>query len=116
MTTERIEEIAARLNAATKGPWKFKEYEYGYSGLEGGDGEYIFYPDGYNDGDRPITWLGEEMTEVNRVMIENAPDDIRDLLAEVERLRERAVKLEGLLSEALDDAPGWILDAEAALE
>jgi hypothetical protein len=37
-------------------------------------------------------------------------------LAEVEWLRGRAVKLEGLLSEALDDAPGWILDAEAALE
>ena len=98
MTPERIEEIAARLNAATKGPWKFKEYEYGYSGLEGGDGEYIFYPDGYNDGDRPITWLGEEMTEVNRVMIENAPDDIRDLLAEVEWLRGALESIAGIPS------------------
>jgi len=44
MIPERIEEIEARLANATPGPWKFKEHEYGYSGLEGGDGQYIFYP------------------------------------------------------------------------
>ena len=38
------------------------------------------------------------MTEVNRVMIENAPDDIRDLLAEVEWLRGALESIAGIPS------------------
>jgi len=83
---ERIEEIRARLAKATPST-------------------VLFSPWGESDAYRDTVHF-----------FSRSDTDIRDLLAEVERLRERAVKLEGLLSEALDDAPGWILDAEAALE
>ncbi len=57
----------------TAGPWEWIESPegYGYSALVGADNAEVLVPGGINDGDCPITWMGEEMT-----------DDDKDLIAE----------------------------------
>lgn len=59
----------------TKGPWEFvASGEYGYSVLWNPETrDEILVTGGINDGDSPITWMGEELTDANRYLIESAP-------------------------------------------
>lgn len=66
----------------TRGPWRWdKSREYGYARLESDDC-VVLEPGGMNDGDSPITWMGEEMTEADAALIVAAPE----LYAELERI------------------------------
>lgn len=60
----------------TPGPWEFvASGEYGYSVLWNPETrDEILATGGINDGDSPITWMGEELTDANRRLIEAAPD------------------------------------------
>ena len=55
--------------------WRFIESNYwGFSHLEDGEGNDILIPDGENDGDFPSCWLGEDMPNHVRRLIEVSPD------------------------------------------
>lgn len=55
--------------------WRFVESDYwGFSHLEDGEGNDILVPDGENESDFPICWLGEEMSNHVRRLIEVSPD------------------------------------------
>ncbi len=59
----------------TSAPWEWVEYEYGYSVLwNPNTGEEILVADGVNDGDSPIVWMGEQLSEADRNLIKAAPD------------------------------------------
>lgn len=63
------------MSLHTKPPWKFiKGRGYGYSMLVGAGDIEILTTGGYNDGDSPITWMGEELTEADKLLIEAAPN------------------------------------------
>jgi hypothetical protein len=68
----------------TPGPWKFETSGwYGYSTLWNPDTrQEVLVTSGRNDGDSPITWMGEELSDADRALIEAAPD----LLAALEQL------------------------------
>lgn len=67
----------------TKGPWEFvASGEYGYSVLWNPESrDEILVTGGINDGDSPITWMGEELRDANRSLIEAAPDLYESLKA-----------------------------------
>jgi len=71
MTKKQIEEIRARLEAATPGPWR-KDATPGYF--------------------EPAVWIGEGCVypeeQSDATFIAHAPQDIADLLEEVGRLRD----------------------------
>ena len=60
----------------TPGPWRFVESPaWGYSTLWNPETrEEVLVTEGQNDGDSPETWMGEELTDANRALIEAAPD------------------------------------------
>ncbi len=68
----------------TAGPWEWIDSPegYGYSALVGAENAEVLVPGGINDGDCPITWMGEESTEDDRALIASAPN----LLATCERV------------------------------
>lgn len=75
--------------------WEFVESDYwGFTCLVDQNGNDILILDGQNDGDFPICWMGEDMSDHVRRLIEVSPD----LLA----LCRRAEELSG-------DAAGRIL-------
>jgi hypothetical protein len=73
----------------TPGPWRFVESPaWGYSALFNPETrEEVLVTGGQNDGDSPETWMGEELTDANRALIEAAPD----LLAALEELHALVV-------------------------
>lgn len=82
------------MEGITEGPWEFLTETvlgYGYSTLwSAATRREVLVTGGRNDGDSPITWMGEEMTAEDRAFIEAAPALVRDLLAECERLRQHS--------------------------
>lgn len=75
-----------RDNTFTPGPWSWELSDhYGYSVLWNAEKrEEVISTGGINDGDSPITWMGEEMTERNKNLIASAPDLYDALWAAVE--------------------------------
>lgn len=62
--------------AFTPGPWEFVTSEwYGFSAIWNPDTrQEVLVTGGRNDGDHPITWMGEELSEADRCLISAAPD------------------------------------------
>lgn len=92
LTPERIAEIEARLNAATPGPWRWgagRSEVLCEDGIIAADGSAVFVNCGRGSGEPSCD---------DADFIAHAPDDIRDLLAELQAARER----EGKLREALE--------------
>ncbi|MBL4766313.1 MAG: hypothetical protein JKY94_01070 [Rhodobacteraceae bacterium] len=60
----------------TPGPWEFLPSDhYGYAALWNPETrEEILVTGGLNDGDEPITWMGEELSEANARLIAAAPE------------------------------------------
>lgn len=55
--------------------WEFVDAGYyGFSCLIDENGDDILVPDGQNDGDLPICWMGEDMSDHVRRLIEMSPD------------------------------------------
>ncbi len=56
--------------------WEFVDNgeHYGFSCLVDQNGDDILVPDGQNDGDFPVCWMGEEMSDHVRRLIEVSPD------------------------------------------
>jgi len=72
------------MSAHTPGPWEWvTSKNYGYACLNAPSGE-VLYPNGIN-GDSPITWMGEEMSEADACLIAAAPD-LLEALKEVVKL------------------------------
>ncbi len=83
--------------------WEFIESDhYGFSHLEDEEGNDILIPDGENDGDFPSCWLGEDMSNHVRRLIEVSPD----LLALCQRVEQGlcetigSLRIDGYLSMA----------------
>lgn len=82
MTQERLDTIQERVDAATPGPWA----------VDSDDPAYIIYPEGGGWDGLVIAHVADQdgalfPVEHNGALIVNAPQDLTDLLAEVERLR-----------------------------
>ena len=82
MTQEQLDAIQERLDAATPGPWA----------VDSDDPAYIIYPEKGGWDGLVIAHVAEQdgalfPVEHNGSLIANAPQDLADLLAEVERLR-----------------------------
>lgn len=92
MTPERLAEIKSRAEAATPGPWEaeLQEVEVDHDGTEYPyTGAWVPRACPWEDGDGYV-----HMDDANAEFIANARQDIPDLLAEVERLREHVATLE----------------------
>lgn len=90
---DRLQEIRARLDAATPGPWQYHPDPIG--ALCGPDGRNIITPyAGYGD--------SSDWPDIN--LIAHAPADIAWLLDEVERLRNTKASLPNPLCDGGDDA------------
>lgn len=88
----------------TPAPWEWIESpEYGYSALVGPNNAEVLVPGGINDGDTPITWMGEELSDEDRSLIEAAPDLLEACEMAVRELCAMQIKI--------DDAQG--LEAHA---
>lgn len=86
MTDERLAEVKARAEAATPGPWHHDrvDFDSGMTLYEIWGGKY-----------REHGWLAHvEDNKPNADFISHARQDIPELLAEVERLREQVASLE----------------------
>lgn len=102
MTEAELAAIDARLEAATPGPWAWDRWH----NANGDSGLHIYAPrpgqsmDEIVGGTRPVRSVAvfdhgviEEPTESDRDLIAHAPDDLRRLRAEVDRLRAQRDKL-----------------------
>lgn len=74
---ERLQEIRARLDAATPGPWKRDRHEILTVDVDDETGWETCIADAYGD-------------PADADLIAHAPDDLRWLLDEVERLRSES--------------------------
>lgn len=103
LTPERLGEIRARLARATPGPWRWAPYDGGSihfltnQPAERDDPYRAPLPRIHSDGS---AW-GEYSADIDvdgpdAALIAAAPQDIADLLAEVERLRADVARLEWL--------------------
>lgn len=82
MTQERLDAIQERVDTATRGPWA----------VDSDDPAYIIYPEKGGWDGLVIAHVVEQdgalfPVEHNGSLIAHAPQDLADLLAEVERLR-----------------------------
>lgn len=82
MTQERLDAIRERVDASTAGPWQW----WGEAELVS-----LSVPDSTSEDDYPriTNEDGQIDSSDDADLIEHAPDDLADLLAEVERLRAR---------------------------
>lgn len=60
----------------TPAPWRFENHEwYGKSVLCNPDtSARVLVPGGINDGDSPIVWMGEELSDANARLITASPE------------------------------------------
>lgn len=79
--TDRLAEIRARLNAATPGPWEWREWSCGDEAITGPDNTGF------------VVNVDEATPHADADLIAHAPADIAWLLDEVERLRSPMVNL-----------------------
>lgn len=100
ITEERLDEIRERLDAATPGPWRPDNDEPGYviapDDPSGWDG-YLIASTVDHDG-------GLFVQEHNAELIAHAPQDLADLLAEVERLRDELAKAREVTDDMIERA------------
>ena len=84
MTNERLEEIAARVNAATPGPWLASTELVGalVQDITDGSGELFCCVNRRDDTDE-----NREKDEADAAFIANAREDVLSLLEEVRRLK-----------------------------
>lgn len=80
VTQQQLDDIEARHNAATKGPWHLTDADTIVAPLTGETIADVWEP---------------TQTSRNGEFIENAPEDIAALFAEVRRLTARVTELEG---------------------
>ena len=83
--SDRLNEIRARLDAATPGPWRYAPNPLG--GIVDSDGRYII---------APYCGYGDERDMPDVLLIAHAPADIAWLLNEVERLRRDESVVQGV--------------------
>ena len=86
LTTQQLDEIATRLNAATPGPWTSKQEL----------GSPIVHVDqpSPKDGTFSILWTAEWATEADAEFIAHAREDVTALLADNQHLRQQLAELE----------------------
>lgn len=71
----------------TQGPWEWVAGDYGYSVLwNPKTRSEVIATGGFNDGDSPITWMGEDMRDGDKTLIAAAPDLYNALWEAVELL------------------------------
>ena len=92
MPQERLDAIQERVDAATPGPWA----------ADSDDPAYIIYPEQGGWDGLVIAHVAEQdgalfPVEHNGSLIAHAPQDLTDLLAEVERLRARPAVTEDMV-------------------
>lgn len=99
----------------TPGPWKFETSNwYGYSTLWNPETrQEVLVTGGRNDGDDPITWMGEDLSNADRAVIEAAPDLLAALHLIIPLARGYAPEGQTPTARATCDA--WIAAAEAVL-
>tara|TARA_R110000822_G_scaffold296527_1_gene418966 strand:+ start:360 stop:701 length:342 start_codon:yes stop_codon:yes gene_type:complete len=103
----------------TEGPWVWvKSRDYGYTALINPDtGVEVLTTGGINDGDDPITWMGEEMTDDDLALIAAAPDllEVAQIVVDTTKasrklnapqLRVALAMLEGVALDAITKAEG----------
>ena len=111
MTPEREQEIRAREQAATPGPWE-ECPSYGTD-------FYAYLGGSYLRGVGSLTFGEGEDAEADLVFTLNARQDVPALLAEVDRLRARGAELEAQRAAVLalhrkhDDSDHCFIDDEA---
>lgn len=93
LTEQQLDEITARANAATPGPWTLSE-----------DYTDVLAPDG--------SQVASYWMTVDGTFIAHAPEDVRSLLAEIDRLKGQRKFLLGQL--ARKDAASGAADAALA--
>lgn len=90
LSEQRLSEIRARLKAATPGPWMLSEAKYSVPGE-------VVVSDVDGDFRSILTIRADDVPVVDKdddaAFIVNAPTDIADLLAEVERLRAHGAEV-----------------------
>ena len=75
------------MQGHTPGPWTFvPSPAWGYSALWNPETrDEVLVPGGQNDEERPETWMGEELKDADRSLIEAAPDlleALRDMVSD----------------------------------
>lgn len=83
------------MGNATPGPWEWVSFNDGYSALWNPETrEEVLVTGGLNDGDEPITWMGEELTDENKARIAAAPETAaeRDALLAVNAVMLEVLK------------------------
>ena len=95
MTQEQLDAIQERVEVATKGPWA----------VDSDDPSYIIYSERGGWDGLVIAQVAEQdgalfPVEHNGALIAHAPQDLADLLAEVERLRARLTVDEDMVERA----------------
>lgn len=94
LTPEKLDEIEARADAATEGPWKVDEYE----ALD------VWSPAGLVSSAAPVK-TDERKPEADAEFVAHARSDVPALVAEVRRLRSLGADLARLMSEWSEGRP-----------
>ena len=97
MTREELDAIRARVEVATDGPWA----------VDSDDPSYIIYPERGGWDGLVIAQVADQdgalfPVEHNGALIAHAPQDLADLLAEVERLRARLTVDDDMVTRAVE--------------
>lgn len=112
MTQQRLDEIRARCDKATRGPWIYDK-RVGcvavYHGekaccIDETEGRRLFYADGFleKEADGYTRWKTNPADCTNAAFIAHARQDIPALLAEVERLRAEVERFRAKRNETID--------------
>jgi len=101
LTDEELDEIKARCDAATPGPWVEERDEDSLQAIVSGEEDVIGAWCDPGGGD-----FGPAISDEDASFIAHAREDIPALLAEVERLRKRVEWAEGHMRAAQEQAGG----------
>ena len=98
ISQERLDAIQERVDTATRGPWA----------VDSDDPAYIIYPEKGGWDGLVIAHVAEQdgalfPVEHNGSLIAHAPQDLADLLAEVDRLRPRAALADAMIDRVARD-------------
>src|ERR1700737_2142680 len=90
------------MSAHTPGPWEFEPHrDYGYSTLWNPQTrQEVLTVGGRNDGEGPVVWMGEELSDADRRMIEGAPA----MFAALEDIMNARWRPEGMREDHADAA------------